>query len=425
MLDLMTLLPFEDVEALIRHLLPGAQTVNVLSGAIAGIGGGGASNSAKVVAAMPADENDRTLFVKILRADSHAKVWEDKLDIFKKEITFYREILPALSSPQFELAPKFLGAGRIASDVYVVLEDFGSLGFKVVRADRFLDDAAVETCLEGIADFHSLSAGKSHMLETWKDTLADRVNAADNEDTVKQLFCRLFEANLRLLKAVLQAKDKVRRDISIPEGVSIEILDKLIGFAPRMLRVFRHLRSPREEQYKDLLIHGDFHMWNVALKGDEMRMFDFQIVCRGSAGCDLHHFLSQSPDPKSRRDKWRQWLGVYRQRFNHMCSSRGLPEVSCQELEDDYRHKAPIGLLCGVAFVLRRFVSEGDEKEAVDAAEKCAFSGEPSEKVLSLLSECSEAFWNAMQWNFDMVDEYCNEMNAVETIEKALEAEEK
>ncbi len=413
MLDWKSLPPHDSLESLVRSLLDGAEEVSVSRGAVEGIGGAGGSSTSRVRVRFGGSGEERELFVKTNREGSQERMWDDIIDIYGKETTFYGEILPRLTPDPdaVEILPKCHGFGRVGNDLHMVFDDFAVQGFSVVSAVKFIDPSSVRTCMKGLGRFHALSAGKGHILDDFSDALRDRLLEVEKHMT--PLFVAWMEENLRFLAAVLEDREGLLpRRLAIPERVTLDLVRRLIGHTPRILRVLHDLRAPTGAE-TDVLLHGDYHMWNVAAKpdGSAMKMFDFQIICRGPPGSDLQHFLSQAALPSERRQMWKGWVADYCQEFNKHSGTT----ISAKEVEEDYRRKSPIGLLCAMNFILRRFVAPEDE-EKVEAAKKAT----EAKEVVALLKGCSSNFWAAIEWLFECVDEYCNEFDAVTIIENVL-----
>ena len=408
-------LPIHDsLECLIKSLLGDvAESVDFSDGSIGGIGGGGASQTSRARVRRRGDREDLRLFIKTNREGSQERTWDGMLHIFDKEVTFYGRIVPKLGAIDLDVLPKFVGFGRVRNDLHVVLHDFSDC-FSVVPAVRFLPADRVSACLRGLARFHALSLGRGHLLEEFQDVLRDRVTAEENEPAMRLAFTNNMEAHLKLLAAVLEEKESLPCKVVIPDRVTSEVLSKLISYSPMMMRVFRAIRAPTGGgEGRDVLLHGDFHMWNVAVNPDAsaIKMFDFQIVCRGPLGADLQHFLSQAPEPEQRKAMWKTWLEEYCSELNSHCQTRLTPS----EVQQEYRKRSPIGLLLSLSFILPRFVGAGD-REAVEAAKKI----EDKAKVAALLHSCGQDFWKAIQWLFDCVDEYCFDQEGLNLIENIL-----
>ncbi len=409
---------FDSVESLVKSLFPDKSKISSTSesGGIRGIGGGEGSSSQRGAVTTPNGEK-HPYFVKSFVSGSLPEVWRF---VFRREIGFLQQVLPDLTKSGDEIAsfmPRCLGAGMVGDDTHIILDDFDAKGYSVVAADDFMKARDVESSMRAIARFHALSYGKNEVMEKWKEPLTDIASAAYFQEFNQDLICKSHpETNLRLMKAVLEApEEKLPYDIK-SNNVSVELLDKLISAAPRFIEVFKHLRSP--DGNNKVVIHGDFHMWNVALKKgeDAAMLFDFQVICLGSPVADIQHFLSQSPNQEDRRNMWKQWIEIYMNEFNKVY---GKDVMAKEAVEKEYALRAPIGLICGIAYNLRRFVKQ-EERSVVVKAKNKAVQGGTAEEVVDLLKSCGEEFWKAMQRNFDMVNEYCNDLGALDTIEKIL-----
>ena len=426
MFDLSSLGRHPDAESLVRSLFPDASSVVFASGDKGGVGGGMASSSERATVTTAGGKEVR-LFFKVCRAGSNARKYQEALDTFGKDVAFFRDVLPALEeeaakgnggeSPVKGILPRFFGAGMVGEgdgDIYVVLEDFSKQGFKVVSAGDFLEADVAESCLRGLARLHSLGVGRGDLLERLSGEGQVLLDRYPNSNLLAPLYCDPLEKDCHLMEALLDHRDRLAGRIRVPQGVKKEDLVRLRKHHKRGLNMLSKLRNPSSGDARTaVLLHGDFHMWNVAANQDgKVIMFDYQAVTRGRPCSDVQQFLSQSVTSADRRAHLRRWLSAYAEEMN-----RCRPELklTVEELQREYERLSPIGLWFAARFMLWRFVDKEDE-ESFEAAKKAAEEGD-SEKAAQLLSQCGEGAFRGLRVVLEAVGEYCR-MGALDVMDE-------
>ena len=213
------------------------------------------------------------------------------------------------------------------------------------------------------------------------------------------------------MMAVLDQKD---HRIVVPDNIDDDLLSYLLTFD--VMAAFRHTRTDN----KNVLCHGDFHMWNVAFDKDnkDLVLFDFQEIHRGHFANDIHHYLSQTTTPKDRAKNLDGYLNAYSKSFNDTAKRLELTECETHPFKNvkaAYKVQSPISYVCGMNFLLRRFVEDDEMYARMEATDT-------SKEKLELFTKVGDEkeVWSILQVIFDLV----GELEAMGTFEitKQLEA---
>ena len=162
--------------------------------------------------------------------------------------------------------------------------------------------------MEAIAQIHAVGfcmeadGGRlTELRNKYPMTVTDFVSSEKNHEAMKGFFEEGMRVNVKLLQAALDQYEKdnpILKSLTIPKVVTEALLNKIAGYP--MMNIFRKTRTPNCRS-SGTFVHGDYHMWNVAFKDDQMKIFDYQIVHYSSFGNDLNHFISQTSTPKQRK----------------------------------------------------------------------------------------------------------------------------
>ncbi len=371
-----------------------------------------ASTSKVFTVKFPGDRPEKRLFAKINPlVDSSTDQLSQRFKTFEKEIFFYSHIRPALSLPSIL---ECLGVGRCPEGLCILLEDFVSEGFVVPEANEFMSQVAAKRYLEEIARFHaaSLTATEKPWLdEANQEVMKDHVYGGGNDEFVGAFFCSSMETHLKMVRAAIE-------ESLVTSKIGTVDLDKIISLAPRMQKVLGQTRDRSRSPDVNVLMHGDFHMWNVATKKDEVRLFDFQVICIGPFACDLHQFLSQAIAPKVRKENLDLLLESYKLTLLKECKERGMPDddpilaTFSSAMREEYVKSSPMGLLFGLSFVLPRFVEDSEKFEVAKTSSSSA-------DIVRALKESGKRIPEVLQMLADHVEEYV-ELGVCQVIDEIL-----
>jgi len=396
--------------------------VTIGDGAKIGLGGGGASGNSKAKA-ITKDGKEVHLFVKTCRENGWEAKWQEMLGIFDNERNFFSIILPAMlgnapNHPSSVYFPRYVGDGLVGKEINLVFEDFTvEFGHAPPGQDKYLDQADTKACMRGIGAIHALSrsSGNWNVVLAHRDLLQDDMCAERNEDYLTPRFCARGNRTLCILENVLKLKEV---NVNVPPSITLETLARMKELSWKWLSILRVIRRPTNSQL-DVLTHGDFHMWNVAMAaGRKPKIFDFQDVMYGPYACDLHHFLSQTVKTSDRRQLLPHFLDAYREGFLEACEDKEIASYWTKEnVWKEYKARCPVGFVYGLNFVLARFVKEGMEDKLAAAAT----ATDPMETA-QLLEECGgKAIWETVDDMLSLVDEYLD-FGVIDIMETALTA---
>ncbi|XP_064121418.1 uncharacterized protein LOC135225820 isoform X2 [Macrobrachium nipponense] len=309
-------------------------------------------------------QNDETYIVK-LSAPQATKALRDMVaQGNKKEILFYRELLPALNSELIKvglnplLTPQCLYANQVSENSVLILTDLRSRNFKKFHGKNCLDIPHTRLILQELARFHSssllLKAAQGPQFVSKYDFL-DKEWYNVTEDAI-DFFITLFDGNIENAVAILK----------ILEGDEGTI---------RWLQTIKHnVYKILEEMMKrdtvfTTVCHGDCLNNNVLFRYDEYGnpvealLLDFQIVRRASLVTDLHLLLNISVYGTDRNTNLENFLQLYYNSFKQVFDAAGLQApFQFQELLQEYENKIMFGILWALA-VIPTIVSEGEFSE--------------------------------------------------------------
>ena len=66
-----------------------------------------------------------------------------------------------------------------------------------------------------------------------------------------------------------------------------------------------------------------------------LKIFDFQAVHFGPFGCDLHNFISQTCDSKTRTQNLTKYMTAYSNSVIETCKTLGLSDEECKAFNLD------------------------------------------------------------------------------------------
>ena len=428
---------FATSEDLLRHIFSSkeVQQVETVQSGTEGLGGGQASSSEKVIIHFKDPEKDPPVhvFMKICRHGSQAAIFNTMLRTFDTEVGFYDGILKELSQYDENVCasyiPKFYGSGMVGKDTYLILEDFMRLGYSVVPSDHFFTDDQIMESLKFLGKFHAISFAKKVKGNfDWEMkfpfVLDDYVNKEGvDECLIKPFFSSKQIAYLDILAAVIKEKAEKNptvKNIQIPTGVTENLLAEYKEMAQHNCKIMQACRkstgSPGE-----VVAHGDFHMWNVAFKEEgedfSMKVFDYQGVTYSSYASDLHQFLSQTCDAKTRTQKLQDYLTCYSKAVNETGQALGLSkeDLKCFEVDEiiqEYKRKSPLGFIFGFTCVLGRFIRDN---EAFERTQK----SKDSSTIVKELDNSSPDIWQSIQMYFDIMQEHV-ELDTLATMKSTI-----
>ena len=269
--------------------------------------------------------------------------------------------------------------------------------------------------MERLGSFHgaSVKSGVNWYAE-YPDALKDYLYAEELESIVKGFFVRILRENIRIMRKITQEKsEKINPKLNalkIPNEINDEFMADLEALTADIHVSCRKARYPDpDNKSAAVLLHGDFHMWNVAYKGEtSFKAFDYQILTFGSSACDIHHFLSQNTSPETRKSHLDDFFEAYLKSF---ARTLGDPDyIDSELLKSEYRLRSPIGFLMSLAFILPRYVKDDDKFQEVKNESDAG-------KMVDGLERCLEDTWTLFQLLFDILKEFID-LGTIELMRK-------
>ena len=166
-----------------------------------------------------------------------------------------------------------------------------------------------------------------------------------------------------------------------------------------------------------VIIHGDFHMWNIAFDGHSqaVKFFDLQVSRYASPMIDVHHYLAQTTTAETRRKHLDEFLAAYQTGFNDTLRRLNSAQEHLKrgDILKEYKRVSPWGLLMGVDWILYRFVVDQDSFAEVEKQLKIDASKRDNGVIVEYLQKSGPKIWLVIQIIFDLI----GEMKDLETFE--------
>ena len=271
------------------------------------------------------DGSKKNFFLKVMRADSGAEQFENELHIYEREICMYTKVLPMLNEYEVNkedveviststvdnLFPTFYGCGLIKGDLILVFEDIlTNTGAFVTGKDEFHTNDQVNICLKHLGAFHAFSFAlkldrKISFLNDFpllKDVLFLPEKKAFMEKNFDLIgaFKKQLEINSAVLGELRRENPLIQRKLKAT--CTEDDIARLMN-TTNYLYDFYHEELFTPAEPLSVIIHGDFHMWNVAFDGHSqaVKFFDLQVSRYASPMIDVHHYLAQTTTAETRR----------------------------------------------------------------------------------------------------------------------------
>jgi len=365
----------------------------------------------------------RRLFMKLNTKGSQADAVDKLFQIVERETLMYSTFLPALREHQLwksgkeslsDIFLKFYGSDRVGDTFYLVFEDISENDYIVTSKTDLHTTQQVELALSKIGVYHAISFAwtreekgkelldKSPVLQIKPFSPAYKP-WTDWGGYVSQL--------MRLYKVLLKQQQAGNGELK-KSDLEINLTEDQLNHLELQTNTSMSLMANLEMETPSSLgvvVHGDFHMWNMGFNNkDSLKLFDLQICRHSSPMVDLHQYLSQVTSAPDRSKNLGRWLDIYLDAFNST-----LKDVECdtvpfskETLLSEYQRMAPYGFIYGTRWNLRRFVE--DEK----MFDKCwaSLSEEPAEvldgeSLVELLDKAGTQIWSALHLIAGILDE--------------------
>lgn len=217
---------------------------------------------------------------------------------YKKEKFIYETVFPIMYQsfpPNDRLVPDFFGATDRGT---LILENLRESGFYQKPNGSLLNTSTCKVVLRALAQFHALSVRQL-------DNLSVSLNSLTVVDKGKcEWVTKVYPVIVRKLRTYV-----------LP-FCSGDVRIKFEEYMCNLSSVLKLGQMPNENGF-NVMIHGDFHHYNVLLKDSEQKkptqckLIDFQYCRIGSPILDIMLFLVTSVDCKIVEKHWRALFNCY------------------------------------------------------------------------------------------------------------------
>lgn len=230
---------------------------------------------------------------------------------FFNEISFYMRALPVLLGvgQVQQLLPKFFDSwirqSANTSDVVLIFENLGPLGFRVASNYSFLDLQHLSLMLQKLGNFHAFSyrakkghqPSKFHSLSKW---------FYDSQDAIEERFPNFFSMRAR------RGLQRVRQDSRYAHRLAN--VERIVASAHQFMH---RVNTEERKESMSVLCHGDYLRGNVLFRYDEngqpcdMKMIDLAACRVASPILDLSSVLYLNADQSTRNLHWHHLIDSY------------------------------------------------------------------------------------------------------------------
>ena len=405
---------------------------------------GGASSSENVQVIFE-DGSEKKIFLKTRKSGSHIEGIDKVLGLYGREIVMYREVLPLLdkfvqdhskngdgNGEKFmDIFPKFYGAGEINGDLILVFEDIldGTGRFVteknvMCKKEFYHSTKQIIVTLENLARFHAISA--CYQSETKQDLgelfpeLSKTFLNPDRVELLKPFFQGIFLKHLRLIQVLVRAfhsgNSTLRSHLS-PTTVKEANVVSLISTGDTLLENFYEMLTTEVGGPK-VLCHGDFHMWNIAYRGEKSNPEDFLLfdlqVCNTevrSGAADLVQYLAQVTSPAEfRKTAAEDSLKAYCESFNSTLDKMGSGKTNVKYctvefLREEMQRLRLWGAMFAINFIIERFVQNKEEFDKITESMLIENTADADERIVQILHKSGQNIWEAVDIMLEHVAE--------------------
>ncbi|MEM7196559.1 MAG: phosphotransferase [Pseudomonadota bacterium] len=197
-----------------------------------------------------------------------------------REALFYQEIEPQLNVR----TPKPLFVRAADDDFEIIMEDLGDIK-RPELMDMTRDE--LEMSITEVAKLHARFWNQPEIHQAWLQ------NPLDGTDESRQSNLLAFERALQVL-----------RNYDGDHEYAIDCVERIKANV---------MNSPKEVPLPNpvTLVHGDYHANNIHCTPNEVSIFDWQLVSKGTPLMDVANLLVSSSDPELHRERQDEFLEIY------------------------------------------------------------------------------------------------------------------
>ncbi|KAM7348679.1 uncharacterized protein ACRADG_007934 [Cochliomyia hominivorax] len=242
------------------------------------------------------EEQEENVVVKSM--PKHKQLVLKNLQIYNRELYFYRNILPKMETIMKIIGKNYILGPRLLYNVSkpietLIFQNLTPLGFKLQSRQNGLDKIHCLMVLQKLAQYHALSLSLNERDDYLFSNILQRYPfGLLNMDSCKSdAFKALFGGQLLKLIEILKKDSDLKTE-------TINKLDNYYShFTERVLKSVYPLKGQL-----NVLNHGDLWVNNLMFCYDskdterpkEVRFIDFQLSFYGSLGFDVNYFLNTS-----------------------------------------------------------------------------------------------------------------------------------
>lgn len=408
----------------------------------------GGASSCENVQAILQDGSEKKFFLKTRISGSQTEDIDKTFGLFGREIVMYSKVLPLLDKfvkdnskngdgrgqDFIDMFPKFFGAGEINGDCVLVFEDI------LDGTDRFVTEKNVKckqellhsrkqilVTLANLARFHGTTAcyqskTKQNLGELYPELSKTHLNP-DRVEVLKSFYQGIFINHLKLLKVLVRAlhsgNSTVMSNLSHTKATITEAnVASLISLGGNLLeRLYMILTT--QTGWPEVLCHGDFHMWNIAFRGEkstpeDILFFDLQ-VCNTevkSGVADIVQYLAQVTSPAEFKETaLEESLKAYCDSFNSTIDKLGGSEKNDVKyctvafLMKEMQRLRLWGAMFAIDFIIERFVQNREEYDKITEEMLNENSADSDERIVQILDKSGPNIWEAVEIMLEFVSE--------------------
>lgn len=221
--------------------------------------------------------------------------------VLMREVRFYQEIAPHLDLD----IPKIYYTEIDDHDFVIIMEDLGEVKQRMLKP---LDTEELETAVRSIAKLHAAFWNSPALEADWLSPVAD----GDDESR---------QDNFRSMNHALELLAESPEDTSYVEACIHRLID-LLPKAPKVTP----LPNPIT------LAHGDFHGNNIHIHEDQVTIFDWQLVAKGTPAMDVANLIASSSEPTEYQKIAEPLLKTYHEAL----LAEGITDYPLSKLQQGY-----------------------------------------------------------------------------------------
>ena len=219
-------------------------------------------------------------------------------DMLLREIRFYRNLASDIDLD----IPTIYYTELNGNDFAIVMEDLGDVTHRMLKP---LAMEELEVALRSAAKLHAAFWNSPILNEAWLRPVVDGNDASRNN-------------NEQSLRHAIELLEQSPDDTAYTEACAHRLL-ALLPKAPRVTPLPKPVT----------LAHGDFHGNNLHIRGDDITIFDWQLVAKGTPAMDVANLIASSSEPGD----YHQILEPLLRTYHDALMAEGITNYSFKQLQ--------------------------------------------------------------------------------------------